>query len=113
MHLLDEVLEHSFDHIKVGDYAIFKGANGYDMAWGLADHGLSLSTHSIGTVTILLINGDDRGLGHDDTFPSHMNKGICRAEVDAQVTAEQAEQSVQGAYHWNPISSRRAGVPAV
>src|SRR5690242_16547002 len=58
VYFMDEVLEHRLDHIKVGDDAVFEGANGDDVAGSLADHSFGLGPYGVGAASVSFIDGD-------------------------------------------------------
>src|SRR5581483_6659879 len=95
MDLADEVMEHHLDGVEIGDDAVFERTDGDDAFRGLADHRLGFGPDAEGAAGA----GVDRHharLGNDDPFPPHVDQRVGSAEVDAQVTAEEAEESREG-----------------
>ena len=89
MHHLDELLEHLLGDGEVGDHAVFHGANGFDVAGHLAQHGLGLVTHSLNGFLALraafMANRHHRGLVEHNAPVANINQGIGRAQIDGQV----------------------------
>ena len=47
MHHLDELLEHLLGDGEVGDHAVFHGADCFDVAGHLAQHGFGFTAHGL------------------------------------------------------------------
>ena len=68
MHLANEVVQHHFDGVEIGDYAILERANRDDAFRGFADHRLAVESDRK-RAPGLLVDGDDRWLRDHDSFP--------------------------------------------
>ena len=90
--LLDEVPEHDFSDIKVGDDAVLEGALGDDGARSAANHALGVGAYGK-DAALALVDGDDRGLVDDDALPRNSNKGIGSAQIDGHVRGHLAGQA--------------------
>ena len=96
VHLLDEVMNHLLGDVEVADHPVAQRPDGDDVGGGAADHPLRLRAdgeHALGT----RVHGDDARLAdHDPPVPDR-DERVGRAEVDAHVVREQAEQAVEDA----------------
>src|SRR5687767_3499266 len=66
MHLLDEVPQHRFGHLEVGDHTIFQRTNGDDVAWSSPEHPLGLVSDGEHLASPGL-NGNDGGLSENNS----------------------------------------------
>src|SRR3712207_1228858 len=96
------------DGVEVGDDAVFEGADGDDALGGLADHRVGLAADAEGAPG-LGVDGDDARLGDDDALAADVDEGVGRAEVDAEVPAEEPEQGREGADHTGATSGLDGG----
>src|ERR1017187_271261 len=85
--LLNEVGEHFFGHLEIGDYPVLHRFDGHHVARSSSEHflGLAADGHYF---TVRLINGDDGRLVHDDAFAAGEDECVRRSEVDGQVRRE-------------------------
>ena len=92
MHHLDELLEHLLGDGEVGNHAVFHGADGFDVAGHLAQHGLGFLADRLDGLFALraafVANGDHRGLVQHDALVAHVNQGVGGAKVNGQVSRE-------------------------
>ena len=89
VHLADEVAEHCFGDFKVGDDAVLEWADRDDVAGRAAEHAFGIVADGedfVGTG----LHGDDRRFAQDDAVVLHIDECVGGAEVDADVTGEQA-----------------------
>ena len=89
--LLDEVVQHLLGVAEVGDDAVLHRLDGDDVARGAAEHLLGFLADGLDLVG-RLVDGDDGGLVDDDALAVREDEGIGRAQVDGQVTGEEAEE---------------------
>src|SRR5258705_224361 len=94
VHLADEVVEHLLGDVEVADDAVLQRTDGDDARGGSSDHSLGLGTNRE-DLTRALILGDDRRLGDHDAAPAHMHERVRRAEIDADVAGEHAEETIE------------------
>jgi hypothetical protein len=93
MDLVDEITEHAFGDLKVGDDAVFHGADGDDGAGSAAEHALGLIAHGEHFARTLA-DSDDRGLTKHDALPLHVDEGVGCSEVDPHVIGEKPKEPV-------------------
>ena len=92
----DEVAEHPFRDLEVGDDAVAQGADGDDVGGGPADHALRLladGENALGGA----VDGDDRGLDDDDAPPPDHDERVRRPQVDSDVVGQETEEAREGA----------------
>ena len=89
----DEVGQHFFAHLEVGDDAVPQGPYGLDVCRRAADHPLGLQAHGQGP-TIADVDGYDRGLVQDDPTALQVDEGIGGTEVYCEASSEGREHSV-------------------
>ena len=87
VHLLDEVAEHLFAHLEVGDHAVLHRANRPDVAGGAPHHSLGLDADSDGTA-VVDIDGDHGGLVEHHAETPHVDQGVRGAEVNGDIPTE-------------------------
>ena len=79
MHLVDEVLQHLFRHLEIGDHAVFQRPDSGDIARRPAQHALGVGTY--GGDRLLTVVGTDRNhrrLVQHDPFITHINERVRR-----------------------------------
>ena len=86
MHLSDEVLQHFFGHVEVGNDAVFQRANGLDVTWRTTQHTLCIFTHRRnGFLVALLANRHHRGFIQDNPFAAGIDQGVRGSKVDRKI----------------------------
>ena len=88
--LLNEVIQHALGDFEVGDDAVFHGPDGDDVAGRAAQHFLGFLADRF-HFAIVLVDGDDGWLVHDDAFALGKDQRIGRAEIDGEIGREQTE----------------------
>jgi hypothetical protein len=68
MHLLDEVAQHRFGGVEIGDDAIFEWPDGQDVAGCAPEHLLGFDTYRQDLLEVA-VNRHHRWLAQDDTAP--------------------------------------------
>jgi hypothetical protein len=80
MHHANELLEHLLGDGEVGNHAVFHGANGFNVARHLAQHGFGFVTNRLQDFFALgaafMANGHDGGLVENNAFVAHKNQGV-------------------------------------
>src|SRR6185369_4163479 len=74
-----------------GDDAVLHRLDGDNVAGGAAEHFLGFLADGF-HVAVVLVDGDDGGLVHDDAAALRVNQRVRRSQVDGQVAGEHAEQ---------------------
>ena len=87
MHLLDEVAEHAFGRVEVGDDAVLQRTDRNDVARRTADHGLSVGTDG-NDAALGLVDRNNGRLVQDDAATAYVDEGVGSAQVDGHVTVE-------------------------
>ena len=87
VHLGDEVAEHGFRHLEVGDDAVLHGADGADVAGSAAEHALGLGPHGehLVVAAAVLLHCHHGGLAQNDALPLDIHAGVCGTKVDSEV----------------------------
>ena len=96
MHLADEVLDHVFGNVEIGDHAIAQRTNRLDVAGRAAQHLLCLVAH--GQNLVLALIGRDRDHGRfvqHDAAPLDVNQRVGRAEIDGDIGGKEIEQFLE------------------
>lgn len=94
MNLTDEIFDHFFGHLKVGDHAVPHGANGFHVAGRTAQHLLGLYAHGVNHLAPA-----DIAQGHDRRFVKHyapalhVDERIGRSQIHRNVVREPAEEA--------------------
>jgi hypothetical protein len=91
---LDEVSEHLFGHLEVGDHPVLQRPDRGDVAGRAADHPLRLDPDRV-DLAGFGVDRDHRGLGEDDAAPTHVDERVRGAEVDRHVAPAEAEDAAQ------------------
>jgi len=89
-------MDHLLGDVEVADHPVAQRPDGDDVGGGAAHHPLRLGTdgeHALGT----RVHGYDARLADDDAPMTDRDERVGRAEVDADVVGEQAEQAVEDA----------------
>ena len=92
-HALDEVAKHPLGRLEVGDHAVLERPDDHDVGRRPADHLLRLGAdrdHRTGHD----VDGDDRRLVQHDPAAPLVDDRVGGAEIDGQVTAEEAARHV-------------------
>jgi hypothetical protein len=89
VYLLDEVAQHGFSDLEVGNYAVLHGPDGHDIARRSAQHSLCFLTdcQHVGGASL---NGHDGGFSQYNAPISYVNEGIGSPEVYPNVVGKQA-----------------------
>ena len=96
VHLADEMLDHFFGHIEVGNHAFAHRADRFDAAGRATQHQLGVFADGEDFfLTVLDVVSDHRGLGQDNTAPFDVDKRIRCPKVDGHVRREHAQQFVE------------------
>src|SRR6266853_582546 len=87
--LLNEVGEHLFGHLEIGDHAVLHWLNGHYVARRAPEHVLGFlpDSHDLATV---LIDGHNGRLVHHDAFAFCVDQCVGRAQVYRKVGRKQA-----------------------
>ena len=86
MHLVDEVLDHLLGDIDVGDDAVAKRADGFDLVGRLAHHQLGVVADGLDLLDpVDGLDGDDRRLVQDDSAAADVDQRIGGPEIDRHV----------------------------
>src|SRR5439155_24910940 len=96
LYLLDEGMDHLLDNVEVADHTVAQRTDRHDVGRGAADHALRLRPDGQDALGAR-VHSDDARLTDDDPAVAHGDQGVGRAEVDAHVVGEQAEQAVEDA----------------
>ena len=94
VNLADEVGDHLLRHVEVADDSVAERSDGDDARRRSTDHSLGLGADGQ-NLPGLGFQGDDAGLADDDAAVADLNQGVGRAQVDPDVSREEAEQGVQ------------------
>src|SRR6266487_4914424 len=89
MHLLDEVTEHGFGDLEVGDDAVFHGPNGHDVAGSAAQHALGFfpDSQNVGGARL---NRHDRWFAKNNAPITYVHEAVGRPEIYPNVVGKQA-----------------------
>ncbi len=87
----DEVRQHFFGGLEVGDDAVFHRLDGHDVTRRPPEHFLGIGAHGF-DAAIGFVNRDDRRLADDDPFAAREHAGVGRPEVDGEIVGEAGEQ---------------------
>ena len=91
MCLSNEVLQHLFRDVEVGDDAVLHGADRLDVARRAAEHFLGGVTHRLDLVG-LLVDDDDRGLSHHDAAIGHEDERVGGPQIDREIVGKESEE---------------------
>lgn len=94
MHFLDEMLDHLFRDIKIGDHAIFQRANDLNIVRRLAHHQLGISAHGphLGHA-VIGFQRDHRRFIEYDSLITQVDQRIGSAEVDRNIMRLKFEET--------------------
>ena len=99
MHLADEMLDHLFGGVKVGNHALAHGADRFDAAGGPAQHKLCVFAHGQHLFDAVLdVIGDNRRFGQDDALAFDINQGVRGPEVDGHIGREQTTELIKNGH---------------
>jgi hypothetical protein len=88
VHHLDELLEHLLGDREVGNHAVLHGADGFDIAGHLAQHGLGFLADGLNGFLALgatfVADGDDGGFIENNTLAAYKNQGVGRTKSMAR-----------------------------
>jgi len=92
--LVDEVLDHQFGDVKIGDNTVFHGTDRFDVAGGLPDHLLGLTSDGQDTLLSVFVDldGDNGGFVDADTLTFYQNKDVGCSQVDRQIFRESPKE---------------------
>src|SRR5206468_11129798 len=91
----DEVAQHLFSDLEVGDHPILQRPDGHDVGGRATDHALGLETDRERT-PVLDVDGDDGRLVEDNAAAPDIDESVRRAQVDRHVPAEQGGEEAVG-----------------
>jgi hypothetical protein len=86
MHLLDEVTQHLFGDVEVGDDAVLERPDRGDRAWGAAQHPLRFDPDGV-DLAVARVDRHHGGLRQHDAATAYVDERVGRAEVDRHVAA--------------------------
>jgi hypothetical protein len=89
--LLDEVRQHLFRDLEVGDDAVLHRFDGDDVAGRAPEHFLGFLADRLDTSGDL-VDGHDRRLVDDDTLATRVHAGVGGAKVDGEVARKKREE---------------------
>ena len=99
VHLADEVLDHLFGHVEIGDHAVAQRADGLDAVGRLAHHHLGIVTHGLDALhAVDRLERNHARFVQDDTLVLHVNQRVGGAEVDRHVLHAEFEEIVPEAH---------------
>jgi len=96
VNLLDEVAEHRFGDLEIGDDSVFQRPDRDDVAGGAAEHLFRLGAdgeHATAAPSILL-HRHDRWLVADDTLALYVDEGVGRTQIDRQIVGEEPQERI-------------------
>src|SRR5215470_9235782 len=93
MHLGDEVMQHLFGDVEVGDDAVLERPDGDDVARRSTEHRLRLVSDGQNGV-VGLMDRDDRGFVEHDPFAADVHQGVRSSEIHREVIREHPGQQV-------------------
>src|SRR5439155_20430904 len=91
VHLLDEVPEHLFGDVEVGDHAVLERTDGRDRPRRAPEHALRLDADGV-HLARSLVDYDDGGLGEDDPTAADVHERVRGTEVHSHIAATEAAQ---------------------
>jgi hypothetical protein len=83
----NEVFKHSFGDFEISYHSILHGTNSLDVVWGAANHLFGVGPYSYDTWAApqIHLDGNNGGLGKNDTPAADVYKGIRRPQVNSHV----------------------------
>jgi len=111
MGTLNEISEHRFRDLEVGDHTVLDRTDRFDIPWRASEHflgSMSDRAHSLGAPAALPSHSDHAGLRADDAVPFAVDQRICGSEVDREIVREHSGNSVEK--HPN-LQGARGGEP--
>src|SRR6185295_4369743 len=108
----DEIAEHRFGDLEVGDDAGSEGADRLDVARRTAEHllGFSADGEHLLAAALVSLNRHDTGLARDDALALDVDQRRRGPEVDREVVAEEAVEPVEN--HPRPGLRKGVAIPA-
>src|SRR5713101_8013548 len=94
MDLLDEVPQHLFGDVEIGDHAVFERTNRGNRPRRAPEHSLRLDPDGM-HLARSLVDGDHGRLGEDDATAADVDERVRRAEVHGHIAAAEAAQIVE------------------
>ena len=86
MNLANEMFDHFFGHVEIGNHAVAHRPDCLDRSRGPAQHQLGILTHGKHFLfAILELIGHDRWLIQDDALALHIDKRVCRAQINGHI----------------------------
>ena len=93
VHLADEMLDHLFGGVKVGNHAFAHRADRLDAAGRPAQHQLGVFAHGEHLFdTVLDVIGDNRRFGQDDALAFYVYQSVSRSEINGHIRRKQTTQ---------------------
>ena len=92
MGLADEVGQHPFGDLEVGDDAVLQRPDGNDVGWRASQHVLGLSAHGFHRARGF-VDGHDGGFIDHNSLALGVNQGVGRAQVYGEVAGKEVEGS--------------------
>ena len=93
VHLADEMLDHLFGDIEVGNHTVAHRANGLDRARRAAQHHLGILAHCQNLLFAFLgVVGNHRRLVQHDALALDVDKCVGRTKVDRHIGRKQARK---------------------
>ena len=93
--LCDEVLDHLLGHVEVADDPVAQRSDGDDVGRRATDHALRLGADGQHLLRALASMATTRRLADDDAAVADVDERVGRAEIDADVAGEEAEEGVE------------------
>ena len=92
VNLGDKVAQHGLGNFKVGDNAVFHGADSPDVARGSAQHALGVVPNGKNYIVAarVFFDRDHRGVAQPNSLPFDLNAGIGCAKVNGQAIVKQS-----------------------
>ena len=82
--LLDEVGEHFFGHLEIGDDPVLHRFDGHHVSRRPAEHFLGLAAHC-NNLSAVLVDGHNGRLVDDDPFASCIDQSVRGSQINRQV----------------------------
>ena len=82
---LNEIAQHFFAHVEVGNDSIFQWTNHFNMFRSTSKHSLCFPT-DCNRLSVAHIDSNHRGLIQNNSLTAHVHQGVGGAEVDCNVT---------------------------
>jgi hypothetical protein len=106
VYLGDEVLDHLFGDIDVGDDAVAQRADRFDAVGGLAHHQLCVVADRLDPLdSVQRFDRDDRRLIEHDALAANVNNRVRGAEVDCHVLGIELQKTGKEGHRYCFLSS--------